>query len=214
MNTKKIREWKKSLKLTQRQRDILVGLLLGDGHLETQNGGRTYRLKVEHSLEQTDYVNWLFSEFVEWIVAKKPYHKERANGQKSIGFTTCSHGALRFYAHQFYSKEQKQIPKSIKKLLNPISVAVWFMDDGSRKSNRHSAYIIHTLGFSKQDLEVLQRAIEEKFLIATTLHRQKEKYWRLYIPSESAALFTKIIAEYVLPIQSMRKKLVTKMPKK
>nr|NIQ06013.1 hypothetical protein [Candidatus Korarchaeota archaeon] len=49
MNTRTIREKKGRLALSKRQREILVGLLLGDGHLETQNNGRTFRLKVEHS---------------------------------------------------------------------------------------------------------------------------------------------------------------------
>jgi hypothetical protein len=214
MNTKEIREKKLNLKPTKRQRDILVGLLLGDGHLETQNNGKTYRLKVEHSLEQNDYVEWLFDEFREWILAEKPYVKKRKNGQQSIGFTTYSHAAFRFYAYQFYPKGKKTIPKIIKKFLSPISIAVWFMDDGSRKSNKHKSYIIHTLGFSKQDLKILQIAIQDKFAIATSLHSQKKKYWRMYILSESSGKFVEIIRKYVYPIKSMRKKLVTQMPKK
>ena len=33
----------KNLKLTERQRAIVTGLLLGDGHLETQNNGTEAR---------------------------------------------------------------------------------------------------------------------------------------------------------------------------
>src|SRR3989344_4671341 len=80
MNTKEIREQKASLKLTEKQRDIVVGLLLGDGHLETQNSGRTYRLKVEHGALQRDYVEWLFGELHEWIPRAEPYMKLRRNG--------------------------------------------------------------------------------------------------------------------------------------
>ena len=46
-HSRDIEEYKQHLKLTRTQREVLVGLLLGDGHLETQNGGRTYRLKIE-----------------------------------------------------------------------------------------------------------------------------------------------------------------------
>ena len=42
------------MKLSREQREILVGILLGDAHLETQNRGRTYRLKVEHSLKEKE----------------------------------------------------------------------------------------------------------------------------------------------------------------
>jgi LAGLIDADG DNA endonuclease family len=214
MNTKEIRERKLGLKLTDRQRAIIVGLLLGDGHLETQNGGRTYRLKVEHGFAQADYVRWLFQELREWIPADKPYVKVRTDGVQNAGFTTYSHGSLRFYGQQFYDGKRKRMPKIIAKMIEPISIAVWFMDDGSRKSVRHLSYIIHTLGYSKQDLEVAQKALQDRFGIQAIRHRQKEKYWRLYIPSESARQFESLIGEYVRPIASMKHKLVTQLPKK
>lgn len=214
MNTKEIRGRKLELKLTDRQRAILVGLLLGDGHLETQNGGRTYRLKVEHGSAQADYVRWLFQELREWIPAEKPYVKVRKDGVQNIGFTTYSHGSLRFYGQQFYNGKRKRMPKIIQKMLEPISVAIWFMDDGSRKSAKHLCYIIHTLGYTKADLELVQKALQTRFGIKAIQHRQKEKYWRLYIPSESARQFESLIEEYVRPITSMKHKLITYLPKK
>jgi len=206
MNTKEIKEYKKHLKLTDKQRDILVGLLLGDGHLETQNNGKTYRLKVEHSLEQKDYVLWLYQEFKEWT-HKQPYSKQRKNGQQSTGFTTYSHGSFRFYGQQFYVKGKKVVPKIIGKLLNPLGIAIWFMDDGSRKSRQHKTFIIHTLGYSKKELELLQNVLLQKFKIKTSLHKQKRKYLRLYILSESAERFQRMIELYVKIIPSMKHKL-------
>lgn len=209
MNTKEIREQKRALKLTNRQRAIIVGLILGDGHLETQNDGKTYRLKVEHAESQSDYVHWLFDELREWIPATEPYVKVRANGERNVGFNTYSHASLRFYGHQFYRNKKKGIPSMIAKLIEPISVAVWFMDDGSRKSAHHLTYNLHALGYSAKDLELLQEMFKKKFGIDVVMHRQKEKYWRLYIPSESASQFATLIDEYVRPIKSMAHKLIT-----
>ena len=209
MNTNKIKRAKSQLKLTNRQRAIITGLLLGDGHLETQDGGRTYRLKVEHGSEQSDYVQWLFWELRNWIPAEKPYIKIRKNGVRNVGFTTYSHGALRFYGHQFYQDKKKRMPKIITRMIEPISIAVWFMDDGSLKSERHRTYIIHALGFSKTDLTLVQQALQKKFSIETRVHRQKEVYWRLYVMSKSAHRFETLIRDYSTPIPSMRKKLVT-----
>ena len=209
MNTKEIREQKRDLKLTDRQRAIIVGLILGDGHLETQNGGKTYRLKVEHAESQSDYVYWLFNELREWIPATEPYVKVRVNGERNVGFNTYSHDSLRFYGHQFYRNKKKEIPNMIGKLIEPISIAVWFMDDGSRKSAHHQTYNIHTLGYSKKDLELLQDMFKKKFEIEAVMHRQKGKYWRLYIPSDSASQFATLIDEYVRPIKSMAHKLIT-----
>jgi len=212
MNTKEIEELKKPLKLTKRQRDIIVGLLLGDGHLETQNNGRTYRLKVEHSTKQKDYVEWLYGELKNWVHGGI-YRKQIKGNRCSTGFTTYSHGMFRFYGQQFYCNRKKKVPALVKKLLCPIGLAVWFMDDGSRKSLQHRTYILHTLGYSREDLERLSEALEKKFNLKSNLHRQKNEQWRLYILSNSAKEFEKIINPYISRFSSMKHKLSNKLPK-
>lgn len=209
MNTKEIKDYKAKLKLSQRQKDILVGLLLGDGHLESRDNGRTYRLKVEHSLEQEDYVNWLHQEFKEWV-GSKPYYKKRFNGQESVGFTTYSHGVFRFYGQQFYPNGKKVIPQMINKIFTSIGLAIWFMDDGSFKSKKYKTYIIHSLGYKKRELEKIKELFKNKFDIDISLHSQKGKYWRIYILSKSSERFRDLIGEFVEKIPSMRKKLGNK----
>ncbi len=209
MNTKEIQERKTKLTLTQKLHDIIVGLLLGDGHLETQNNGRTYRLKVEHGALQRDYVEWLFGELREWIPATEPYMKLRKNGAVNYGFTTYSHEALRFYGQQFYEGKKKVIPALIERMLTPLSLAIWFMDDGSRKSAKHRTYNIHSLGYLKDDLARIQDVLQKKFELKVALHQQKGHYWRLYISSESARAFEQLTREYIQPIASMDHKLVT-----
>jgi len=47
-NSKLIKEYKKSLtELNKMQREASIGLMLGDASLQTQNQGKTYRLKFE-----------------------------------------------------------------------------------------------------------------------------------------------------------------------
>ena len=158
--------------LSLEQRDILVGLLLGDGHLETRNNGQTYRLKVEHSDQQADYAQWLFKRFEHFCEQKNVYKRIRSDGRVSIGFTTAASDAFRFYAQQFYVAKTKRIPPLIQELLSPISLAIWFMDDGSRKSKKHKTYNIHTLGYTKSDLEFVQIALANKLGIQVALHKQ------------------------------------------
>lgn len=210
MNTNEIRKKKDGLNLTSRQRSILVGLILGDGHLETQNNGRTYRLKVEHSFNQKEYVQWLYQEFKE-LVPSKIYTKQRGV-LRSIGFTTYSHSSFRFYGQQFYNNKVKHIPKIISKLLDSLSLAVWFMDDGSHKSAKHQTYNIHTLGYKKEDLVFMQKLLLRLFKVHTSLHKQKTKSWRIYVLAKSAVNFTAVIKKHIIP--SMKYKLVTQMPKK
>ncbi len=192
--------------LSPLQREVLIGLLLGDGHLETQNDGKTYRLKVEHSMAQKDYTEWLFKLFFPFCEQITLYEKEK-NGKQYVGFRTRSIGGFRFYAQQFYNAKKKVMPKIIQKLLTKTAIAIWFLDDGSKKSARHKTYIIHSLGFSKEELMRVQKVFQEKFSIEISLHQQKEIYFRLYVQSKSAARFREIIEPYVLRFLSMRHKL-------
>ena len=97
MNTRAIARLKQELFLTSRQREILVGLLLGDGHLEKQNAQGWARLKVEHSVRQIEYVTWKYSEWSSWVLTP-PASRLKGNrlGTQSInvGFATVSHSEL------------------------------------------------------------------------------------------------------------------------
>lgn len=193
MNTKEISEKKKNLQLSKRQRQLVVGLLLGDGHLETQNGGRTYRLKVEHGSAQREYLEWLAKEFQEWLISG--WYEKRKGTKLVYGFTTMSHPAFRFYGTQFYQNGKKRIPPLIKKLMSPLSLAIWFLDDGSAKSSKHRSLVIHSLGYIRKDLELVQKALL-RFGVETALHKQRNDSLRLYVPYEGA----RIIADFVRPI--------------
>ena len=204
MRSKKIEELKKVIKLSERQRSIIVGTLLGDGHLEAVNKGQTYRLKITHSVRQKEYIEWLYNELKN-LVRTPPQRKLKKGINKTYEeywFNTYSLGSLRFYGQQFYVGGEKIIPEIIGKLLDQLAIAVWFMDVGSYKSNRHKTYVIHTLSFKKKDLQLLSEVLERKYRIKTKLHKQYYKSsikWRLYILSESADKFKDLIKPYILP---------------
>lgn len=195
-----------SKKLTLKQKEIIAGIILGDGHLETQTNGKTYRFKIEHGIKQREYVDWLYNYFKEMCATSPKERTRRSLGKQltSYGFTTLSSGVWRFYGQQFYKNGKKVIPSIIEKLLTPQSVAIWFMDDGSYKSSTHRTYIIHANSYAKEDLEIIRKVFEKKFGIKMGIHRQYSQ-WRLYVYSESAALFRKIIEPYIIP--SMQYKL-------
>lgn len=212
MQSKEIEKFKKNLKLTRQQRSLVVGMLLGDGHLETQNRGRTYRLKVEHSINQKEYVLWLYEQFKNLVRTPPKKEKKLLHGKRYVGyfFSTYSLGTFRFYAKQFYAGQKKIIPKLIKKLIDPLALAIWFMDDGSYKSDHHKTYIIHASGYSKKDLELISKVLRKKFGIEVQIHKQYNRH-RLYIASNSAARFRQLIEPYVIPF--LKYKLGNAMPK-
>lgn len=198
MNSNEIKSFAESIKLNDEQREILVGTLLGDGHLETQNKGRTFRLKVEHSINQKDYTDWLYEKFKNLTLTSPQVKEQKINGKlyQKYWFSTVSNGAVRFYAQQFYQSGKKVVPKFIAKMVTPLSLAVWFMDDGSLKYKFHRARIINTQCFNELDLKRLQDMLSKKFNINTTLRNQKEGK-QIYIPSTDIEKFVSIIKPYI-----------------
>ncbi|MBI4253048.1 hypothetical protein HY623_02620 [Candidatus Uhrbacteria bacterium] len=199
MYSRTIEDAKKQLALTKRQKEILFGLLLGDGHLETQNNGRTYRLKIEHSIKQKEYVDWLYDEFRKWILTLPREKIKKREGIRSVnyGFSTVSHGALRFYAHQYYEKNGvKKVPKLIHRWLTPLALAVWYMDDGSVKSKHHRARILNTQSFHAKDIERLMNALKSRYALSSHARKQTDGL-QIMILAESADDFARIVRPYI-----------------
>ena len=200
MYNKKIEKYKQNLKLNDKQREILVGLLLGDGHLETQNNGRTFRLKVGHSVQQTKYANWLYEQFKEWVLTPPQEKQVNINGKTFVNFwfNTISCESFRFYGQQFYRGRKKIVPKMIDKLLTPKGLAVWFMDDGSLKSKEHKAIILNTQCFTVSDIKILQKALVKNWDIESQQRKQKDGI-QLLLTRDSAIRFAKTILPDLLP---------------
>ena len=200
MRSNEIEAYKQGLKLTNKQREVLVGLILGDGHLETQNDGRTYRLKIEQSETHIAYVQHLYEFFAEWVPTPPQAKVVRSRGHVSQNwwFSTLGHAALRFYAHQFYKDQRKRVPKLIHRWLTPCALAYWFMDDGSIKSAQSKGMLINTQGFTLGEVQHLCQVLQEQFDLKVRPRKQREGH-QIYISGESYETFRALIEPYLIP---------------
>ena len=217
MRSRVIEDYKQSLQVSSLQREVIVGLLLGDGCLETQNSGRTYRLKIEQSVRQEAYVQHLYSTFREWVLTPPAVRSKRAsNGSvtMNLAFQTVSHSAFRFYAQQFYADGRKRVPELIHHWLTARGLSYWFMDDGSLKSSQSKGVILNTHCFERQDVERLACSLWDLFGLQVTPRRQPDGV-QLYVSGDSFESFSTIVDPFV--IQEMRYKLPqprrTRVPK-
>lgn len=201
MRSNQIEAYKKTLRLTDAQRSIIVGTLLGDGHLETQNGRKTFRLKIEHTASQRSYVDWLYEQLQGWVLSAPASKPKCINGITTthFWFQTLSVIQFRFYGLQFYDEQgHKRVPKMIRRLLTPLALAVWCMDDGSAKSKYHRALILNTHCFSRREITVLQTALLQRYGIESSIRTQKDGL-QILISGEHARGFYEVIAPYMLP---------------
>ena len=107
----------------------------------------------------------MYLNFKDWINKAPEVRKRTSLGKivETYGFTTYTSSIFTFYAEQFYQNKKKIIPKMIDKIITPQSLAIWFMDDGSIKSKAHKALVIHTHGYSKDDLLLITKVLDQKF---------------------------------------------------
>jgi hypothetical protein len=218
MHSKDIELHKNGLRLTREQREILVGILLGDACLETQNQGRTFRVKIEQSARHEPYVRHLHAVFGPWVLSPpRPRQGSASNGTLTCSwvFNTVSHESFRFYGHQFYVDGKKCVPKLIHRWLTPRGLAYWFMDDGSMKSKQSKGVILNTQAFSRPDVERLIEVLRTRFSLQAKLRRQNDGY-QIYVSGCSYELFLGIVSPFM--VADMRHKLPsarrTRLPKR
>ena len=180
---------------------VIVGSLLGDGYL-TPNGS----LQIEHRLDHAGYVDWKY-EMLRCIAGKPPKVIERRDSRtartyRSMRFYTRS--VLKSFRDRFYADRREVVPSSIGDLLDPMAVAVWFMDDGGRGARTPRGLVINTSGFSREEQSLLQNVMKAKFRIDVSVHRPGSGF-HLYIRARSFARFSDLVAPHL--VAQMRYKL-------
>ena len=185
--------------LTQRQKDILIGTLLGDAHLE-QNGKYT-RLRVDHCDKHKAYIFWLAHEFTPFsLLPRQIVEKDKRNGKtyKRWHFSTKSLPLFDEFRTIFYKRRKKFISERLENFISPLSLAIWYMDDGFRRRDSKGFYLC-TSSFSDKEQKILQYILNAKFALITNIHHQ-HALGRIFIPSASADRFNQLIKPNILPI--------------
>lgn len=164
---------------------------MGDGYLRKIDKRKWAFLEINHSLKAKDYVDWKY-EILKDIVKSEP--KERKIGEKkAYRFFTREHPEIDELYQLFYEEEKKRIPKNF--TLDPLSLAVWFMDDGSR-TKKGDVY----LNSQQFDWKSQRRLLHALRIMGIRARLNKDKkYWRIRIYKESIPKFLEIILPYIHP---------------
>lgn len=178
---------------------ILIGTMLGDGHLEKNGNG--YRLQILHSYKQREYVQWKYEQLKRWV-SKEPRLLEMVDSRYrktnlGVRFRTRNAKVFGDLHRLFYRGKQKVVPVGIEKMLDARALAVWYMDDGGRRKDCRGMFL-NTLSFTDREQALLQQALLNRWKIETRLHWVQDGY-RIYIPATMALRFTRIVVPYMIP---------------
>ena len=189
--------------------EIIIGLLLGDGHIQKRKNSRFIyaqsSLRVHH-LNYFKHVFALFKPYLskDFIFKDRSFIDKRTNKTySSVSFATLTLPCFNQYRDLFYDSNNKKIvPASIENILTPIGLAYWIMDDGSIQN---SGLHLNTYGFTLEDTIKLKTAIENMFAIdegmqtkplKCSIHKHK-KGNRIYIWGESMEFLRNKISRYM-----------------
>ena len=174
--------------LSEVQREVIVGSLLGDGAMRCKTNAL---LEVNHSLHQRGYVDWKYRHLAN-LVRTPPKPRNSNGGRIAYRFVTRSLEELTPYFRMFYAGGTKRVPELE---LTQLTLAVWFMDDGSR--SRSSVYL-NTQQYDQTSQERLLRLLREQWGIEGTLNRDKS-YYRIRISVAGMKRFAQLVEPYLLP---------------
>ncbi|MBI4253046.1 hypothetical protein HY623_02610 [Candidatus Uhrbacteria bacterium] len=177
--------------LTQVQKSVIVGTLLGDGYARIVKGRRNVLLEINHSYIQKEYVDWKYS-ILKNISTSGPKIRRGNNSRIAYRFTTRQHPEITKFYNLFYKEGKKVVPTIT---LNPLSLAVWFMDDGSKC--RDSDFYLNTQQFTPTDQSSLLAFLKDMGLNAR-LNKDKT-YYRVRFMKESVRTLKGIVAKFVIP---------------
>lgn len=170
---------KKNICLTRIEESILLGCLLGDGHIEKR--GNSYRFKVRHCEKQSEYVKWKYQQLKRLCNKEPKLIKNGKDGSYLASYFNSKSGLyLKFYHNLFYdavpdlnskkTRYQKVISPQLIRFLpkSGLLLAVWFMDDGHCRTDCIGGRLA-TDCFSKTEVCRLQIYLLQTYHIKTNL---------------------------------------------
>ncbi len=204
----------KDTPLSDLHRSIVLGSILGDGHIDLPHHSKNARLSINHSEKQLSYLAWknkMLKPFSADIKLREKAKKHFIKGREVYStdcyyFRTISHQDLTIFHERFYKNRIKTIDESVINDLDLLSLGVWYSDDGSVHIDKRSSGSVYlnmaTNGFSYEEQFILMEALAKFFkgTIRTYQHSDKDRhdyYIRMY-RTKHVIEFLKMISS-VLP---------------
>jgi len=137
---------RKFIRLSKEQKSLLIALLIGDGTISSN-----YVFKLSHSPLQREYLEWKVGLLNKYGIknngVKEYISKCGYNTGKSVLYSQMSlTPTIKALRRSVYTPK-KTITRKLLEWLNPLGLAIWYMDDGCINVNtsKQRSSIQHTI---------------------------------------------------------------------
>lgn len=179
---------KQRIVVTDHQLEILVGCLMGDAYIHPRG-----QIQIAQSSKQSSYVFWKYKKLKD-LAYGLPTTINRFDTRYQKLYSQTRFWLRQFFRGWrkiFYPKGVKIFPPEFEKYISPLSLAVWYMDDGNYSEGRNVK--IATDGYSLKDRERIKKFLLRKYNLKCTL----QKSGKLRISNYSLKDFFRLVKPYI-----------------
>ena len=178
-------------------------------------------MQVEQAAKQQEYVVWLHNQLNSLVSGNisqvRRVHSKTKKESFSCRFYTkkvfTELGSIFYTPEGTKTKRKKILPDNFEQLLNPIVLAIWFMDDGGKSQSTPKAAYINATSFSPEERVQIKKAFLSVFKLKINIHKAGgNNQFNFYIPAESYFPFYDIVYPIIRLVPSMTYKLSIILP--
>ena len=176
--------------LSDKCKEIIFGSLLGDGSLKIHEPYKNPRFSFRHTIKQQEYFFWKVNQLKE-ISGEKCWWRQEKNGLGGVmlRYQSIATDSLIDLYELTHKNNLLIIRRKWLNQLTPLSLAVWWLDDGSLITNSRRG-VICTDPFSYDEQKLLARYLLKAWSIKVHIGKTKRlydgkirEYYRLWIRS-------------------------------
>ena len=177
-----------SLVMTDFQKAVLIGCILGDAYI-TKLG----KIRFEQSVKNKEYAFWVYGVLSSLLYPAKPRTLSRFSKKQNAYYDSVRFSSRQYFRSWqsfFYPEGKKIFSENIP--LTPVTLAVWYMDDGCWTGSKA---IIAIEGFDDVSQQKIKEALERQFGIEVKIGKNR----KLLIRKRSHDRFFNLVAPYIIP---------------
>lgn len=194
-------------KITKESRNYILSMALGDGYIN-----KAGFLAIRHAQSQLDYLQWKHDVLKRCGIKVSDVYFVDNNGFPAYEFRTMSYDFIKSIRASLYGSGKKIPTKKVLSHLNPIDIAIWYMDDGSLSNEKRNGVPYRTIitlctCLSKDENQVIIDYFFDKLGIKATQRKMKNSYAIVIGSKQNVIKFIDLVKPYVSQVKCMWYKL-------
>jgi hypothetical protein len=171
---------------------VILGSMFGDGFVLKKDATH-YQYFEKHCIKQVKYLRWKYD-------LLRRFHPRFYSYDDECRLETRSSVEFDFFRKKFYPKgvRHKIISYDMLKLLTPLGLAIWYMDDGCY-TYRYKMVFLYSRTDNKRYQIIMKKYFENELNIYPTISKNHDGFCIGFSGNERDK-FLRLIEKYVHPI--------------